>query len=503
MTKSRKIIVLLVALVGVCVSTFAVSRYQRYKEEIKESGETVLSIETQDVTKVNWENESGQYSFTKEGEEWKYDDDDLFPVSTEKMEEMLSYFNDFGADFVIENVTDFAQYGLENPVATIHIETSDETYDISLGDYSQIDAERYVSFGGNEAYLAVHDPMDEFSATSDDLIDNDTIPDFESIESMSVKTDSEDYNFFYEGEVTYSYDRNDVYFAEVDDDTKALSTEKVETYLENLKNLELTDFVDYKVTDEELADYGLDTPDLTLEVWYFPQNDEKTQTLDAEDGIEVLSESFLLYVALDPDDAQKRQEILAEESDSSSSEESDLSVATDSNEEEEMTAYVRYGDSPIIYKISGDEYETLLKAGFNDLRHNEVMTATVDNILEIEISLEGSTYTMTAEKSGSGNTETVTWTLDGKEVDLEDLISAIHSASATEFTDDTDFGKEEIGLKFSITPDDEGNVDEVDISFYRYDGSTCLCMIDGETFGYVERADVVDIIEAVNAIVLD
>lgn len=36
----------------------------------------------------------------------------------------------------------------------------------------------------------------------------------------------------------------------------------------------------------------------------------------------------------------------------------------------------------------------------------------------------------------------------------------------------------------------------------RYDGEHCLAQVNGETFARIPRADVVDLMEAVNAIVL-
>ena len=37
---------------------------------------------------------------------------------------------------------------------------------------------------------------------------------------------------------------------------------------------------------------------------------------------------------------------------------------------------------------------------------------------------------------------------------------------------------------------------------YRYDGEQCLAMVDGQSVSLVPRSDVVDLIEAVNALVL-
>ena len=59
-----------------------------------------------------------------------------------------------------------------------HIETDDETYEISLGDYSTMDSQRYVSIGDGNVYLVKNDPDGQFDVTIDALLKNDEIPNF-------------------------------------------------------------------------------------------------------------------------------------------------------------------------------------------------------------------------------------------------------------------------------------------------------------------------------------
>ncbi len=59
--------------------------------------------------------------------------------------------------------------------------------------------------------------------------------------------------------------------------------------------------------------------------------------------------------------------------------------------------------------------------------------------------------------------------------------------------------KEEISLTVHL--DNEAHP-TVQIALYRYDGEQCLAVIDGTPVSLVPRSPVVDLIEAVNAIVL-
>ena len=59
---------------------------------------------------------------------------------------------------------------------------------------------------------------------------------------------------------------------------------------------------------------------------------------------------------------------------------------------------------------------------------------------------------------------------------------------------------EEIGL--TLTLDLEG-APTVEIRLYRYDGSSCLAVVDGQPLALTPRSQVVDLMEAVRAIVLN
>ena len=78
--------------------------------------------------------------------------------------------------------------------------------------------------------------------------------------------------------------------------------------------------------------------------------------------------------------------------------------------------------------------------------------------------------------------------------------SAIEGLRADSFTGEQPTQKEEISLTVHL---ENEHHPEVQIKLYRYDGDHCLAMVDGEPVSLVGRSYVVDLIEAVNAIVLN
>lgn len=472
MKRSKRLCILLGVLAVACVATFALSRYQAKKEQIQTNGEVVLEIPVDSVQALSWEYDGETLSFHKD-DQWIYDEDEAFPVDGEKIVGLLNQFSAMGAAFTIENPEDLSPYGLSDPTCSITITTDEETYTILLGGYSTMDSQRYVSIGDGNVYLVADDPLDDFDIGLRDLLDPDDIPAFDQVSEITF-TGSENYQIFYEAYEDGSartYCADDVYFVQQEDGTLPLDTDKVNSYLQTIRYLDPSDYVTYNVTDEELAQYGLDDPQLTIQVDYTEEN---------EDGDEV-SDTFTLHISRDPEELAK-----AEASESEDEEDT----------EEEITAYARVGDSPIVYRLYSESYSSLMRASCDDLRHTELFTADFADITQIDVSLEGTDYTITTDGSGDDRTYAYLET----EVEIDDFRSALESLQADSFTDEAPAQKEEISLTLHL---DNEAFPTVEISLYRYDGSSCLAVVDGVPTALVERSQVVDLIEAVNSIVLN
>lgn len=473
MKRSKRLCILLGVLAVACVATFALSRYQAKKEQIQTNGEVVLEIPVDSVQALSWEYDGDTLSFHKD-DKWIYDEDEAFPVDGEKIEGLLNQFSAMGAAFTIENPEDLSPYGLSDPTCSITITTDEETYTILLGGYSTMDSQRYVSIGDGNVYLVADDPLDDFDIGLRDLLDPDDIPAFDQVSEITF-TGNENYQIFYEAyedDSARTYCADDVYFVQQEDGTLPLDTDKVTSYLQTIRYLDLSDYVTYNVTDEELAQYGLDDPQLTIQIDYTEEN---------EDGDEV-SGTFTLHISRDPEELAK-----AEAAENESDED---------DTEEEITAYARVGDSPIVYRLYSESYSSLMRASCDDLRHSELFTADFTDITQIDVSLEGADYTITTDGSGDDRTYAYLET----EVEIDDFRSALESLQADSFTDEAPAQKEEISLTLHL---DNEAFPTVEISLYRYDGSSCLAVVDGVPTALVERSQVVDLIEAVNAIVLN
>ena len=132
MKRSKRLYAMLGILVVACIATFAVTLTKEEREQIKATGEIVLQVSSDDVQSLSWECGETSLAFHKD-ETWLYDEDEAFPVDENTIHEMLEQFESFGVSFVIEQVTDYGMYGLDDPVCIIHFATEDQSYEIELG----------------------------------------------------------------------------------------------------------------------------------------------------------------------------------------------------------------------------------------------------------------------------------------------------------------------------------------------------------------------------------
>ena len=76
----------------------------------------------------------------------------------------------------------------------------------------------------------------------------------------------------------------------------------------------------------------------------------------------------------------------------------------------------------------------------------------------------------------------------------------MEALEAESFTSEEPTRKEEISLTLTLGLEGDPTVT---IELYRYDGDSCFAVVDGDPVSLVPRSEVVDLIEAVNAIVLN
>ncbi len=499
MKKSKRLVALLGVLAVLCIATFALTQYEEKQEEIKNSDETILAIPTDTVTALSWNygDDASSLAFHKAEEGWLYDADEVFPVSEEKINGILSHFEDFGVTFIIESVEDYSQYGLDKPECTIQLTAGEKVYDVKLGNFSAMDEQRYVDIGDGNVYLVGTDPMDYVYTDLSSMILHDDTPGFETVDTITFEG-SENYTITRMEESKDTYHEEDIYFVTQNGKNLPLDTAAVRQYLNTITSLDLLTYATYNASEEELTAFGMKEPELSVTVNY-------SWTEENEDGEEeTLSDTFLLHISSNTEEKAAAEEAEAK-----------------GETAEAVTRYVRIGDSQIVYEMDSVDYGILSDAAYNDLRHKEVIWADFEEVTQVDITLEGENHTLSSiydedektrlwyyglipeedEETTEEPSETTgeTETEEEETLDLTAFQTALEALTADSFTEEAPTGKEEISLTVHL---DDENFPTVKIQLYRYDGEHCLAVVDGKSVSLVSRASVVDLMEAVNAIVL-
>ena len=138
--------------------------------------------------------------------------------------------------------------------------------------------------------------MDLYSTQLSGLILHDALPELRQVSAITFSGE-QGYSITYEEEGQNTYRAQDVYFAQLSGGTLPLDTDLVEDYLSAISGLDLEDYVTYNATEDEVAQCGLDEPELTISVDY---------TWEDEDG-ESLSDTLVLHISRDPEQAAGRR----------------------------------------------------------------------------------------------------------------------------------------------------------------------------------------------------
>ena len=474
MKRYRKVIIMAAVLLVACIATFALTRYEEEQEQIRTSDEIIMQIPSENVLSVSWDySGGGGLAFNKTDDGWKYQDDEAFPVSEDKVMDILEHFESYGVTFVIENVTDYAQYGLDEPECTLHLATAERSYDIKMGDFSKMDEQRYIDIGDGNVYLVSEDPVDYVDSSLSTMILHDDTPGFEKVVDITF-AGSENYTIVRTNESTNTYDpEDDIYFVERDGKIIPLNTPSVRTFLNTITSLDLLTYATYNATAEELKTFGMDEPMLSVTVNYTYTNDDD----------ETVSDTCVIHISENPEERAA----------------SDANVA-EGNTATAVTKYVRIGDSQIVYTMDDTDFAILKAASYDDLRHKTLFWGDFEIVKQIDITLEGEEHSIVSKLEGEEDAQELVWYYGDTELDIADVQAALEALSADSFTDELPSKDEEIGITLHL---DNENFPTVEIRLYRYDGSLCLAVVDADPVSLVSRSSVMDLVEAVQAIVLN
>lgn len=468
MKRGKRLLILLLALVLVIGATYAAKLLSPTPVVEETVTTTVFSVAAEDVTGICWDY-SEEVSFHRSGDTWLYDKDTSFPLDETYIDDMLSVLQEVKSYKIIENVEDWDQYTLEEPICRIQVSTADGDFTLKIGEETSIGGQRYLSTGDGNAYLVSSSVLTPFCYGLYDVLVYETIPTMSDIHALEVKSQTEAYKIEYLSSGGLAYSDSYVWFM----DEQVLDTELTEALIDVAQDITWNDCVNFHALTP--SDYGLEPAAASVTLYY-------TETIQvATDQVDESGEKIY--------ESQTR----------------DTEFVLELGNTSGTKRYARIAGSSMVYTIDNTIAETLLNTTYYDLLPDEVLIMDWDEVTSMELCIGEETVQLTkgektvTDDEGNETTETI-WLLNDAEADVSDITSGLDSMTSTGYAMDVTPTRAE-ELRIRIHREHE-TFPEIELVFYQYDSSQCLTTLNGTATVFSSRSQVLDLTEAVNQLLL-
>lgn len=456
MRRQKRLIVLL-AVLAVCIGGAVILSRIDFEEKMTGTQTEIVNVDSSEITYLSWNYEDETVAFSYSDDQWSCDDDSQMPVDQELMAEIAESLSQITSDKRVEDVKNLGIYGLDDPQYTITI-GADQTYEIAIGDESFTDGEVYISTGDDYVYLTDAGLIDKISYSLYDLVEKAEIPEMASVDEITVDKEN-GVDIVYQENAGYCYSDAYTYYLKDGDNYTQLDNENTEDMISTLSTFSWGDCVNYNVQDSELADYGLDEPTASVRIQY---KDEDGNTHE------------FAY---------------------------DVGTADDQY-------YAKAKDSAVVCMIDESVFNAADTASYDELKPEEVILLDWDTVDSMDIEMDGSIYSVSISPNEDASSEeedseepAYIYTLNGSEIDFSDAVDELTGMTLDpDETAQIGENKEELSMTFRRNTE---NYDTVALTFYQYNGTYCIAVLDGEVLGCTARDDVVALKEAVNTVILD
>ena len=181
--KQRQMIGMLLALVVLAAVFLGIRQYNKNiasaTSTTEDTQETVLDVNSDDITSFRYVYEGETYAFEKEDDTWYYTDDHSLNLNQDRIKAMILKVAPLKADQVIENVTDM--YTIDELRAII----KDRSVIINVGNLNSMTSQYYIAFPSEmKVYVVATNVVTGFNYTLEDLVEETT----EATETAETET---------------------------------------------------------------------------------------------------------------------------------------------------------------------------------------------------------------------------------------------------------------------------------------------------------------------------
>lgn len=187
--KKQMFIVLILLVVAVALY-FIIPLIPQKEEEIVNVSTPINTINSTQVTKISFTGSEEFLSFVKTGDVWVLEGYEDREVDTSTLNEALRACCSITTYTKIENVTDYSQFGFNEPTNVVSIEADGETHTITYGSFNSVSSVYYIMMDSDPAISVYsHSQGLPFDNSAEYFLNE---PETEETETDSEMTESEE-----------------------------------------------------------------------------------------------------------------------------------------------------------------------------------------------------------------------------------------------------------------------------------------------------------------------
>ena len=524
--KTVKMVIAVAVLVVCCgayagVKTYVAKQEQKESEEETEEKTTVFSASADDIQSLDFMIDKNETTFEKDNDQWIKKDEKEFPVNQTTLDDAASSVTFIESDRVLSDVEDLEEYGLDTPSNTLKIVTKDSGDDSSedsaddsaktvtttlyVGDENSSTSQYYVYKDDDKTTVYMVDASSIEPFTKD-------LYDYAQGEDFPAISNTDDINKIYvSGENSYELVKNDDNslwtIQGAGDEKEKTDSATVSSLVSSFGSMAYNSFVNYKCDDK--SEYGLDDPYAVITVDYQEEVENDSEDSDDTDNTEDTSSS----TEENSTDTSESDDTDTADGDTTETTDSDTSDAdsTDDTEDEktmvdkqlvitvgkeadDSNRYIMVNDSDQVYTMSVDTLSAFTDNAEEDFWDMTVSYVSINNLSEMKVTYQGNEYKVNVSRETStdddGNEkETVTYKLNGKELESSDLTPFYNKlANMTAQKRLTEEYTPENDPEMTVTLKEEDG-DSLEVSYYSYDTNYYAAVV-GEKVYLVNKMNV-------------
>ena len=524
--KTVKMVIAVAVLVVCCgayagVKTYVAKQEQKESEEETEEKTTVFSASADDIQSLDVMIDKNETTFEKDNDQWIKKDEKEFPVNQTTLDDAASSVASIESDRVLSDVEDLEEYGLDTPSNTLKIVTKDSGDDSSedsandsaktvtttlyVGDENSSTSQYYVYKDDDKTTVYMVDASSIEPFTKD-------LYDYAQGEDFPAISNTDDINKIYvSGENSYELVKNDDNslwtIQGAGDEKEKTDSATVSSLVSSFGSMAYNSFVNYKCDDK--SEYGLDDPYAVITVDYQEEvesdSEDSHDTDNTEDTSSSTEENSTDTSESDDTDTADEDTTETNDSDTSDADSTDDTedektmvdkqlVITVGKEADDSNRYIMVNDSDQVYTMSVDTLSAFTDKAEEDFLDMTVSYVSINNLSEMKVTYQGNEYKVNVSRETStddddNETETVTYKLNGKELESSDLTPFYNKlANMTAQKRLTEEYTPENDPEMTVTLKEEDG-DSLEVSYYSYDTNYYAAVV-GEKVYLVNKMNV-------------